>query len=550
MKRRWQYSILGLLVWIGVWMLGAIAPAQAHWADMAAAEIIVQETTVQMILTFPTGLVAFADEDQNGQLSSQEIQDHQSALIDLFKQSITLSNHENQSGQLTLQPLHTETLPPTVQIAPDTHSTLQLNYTWTQPLHGLRVHYGFFLPGISTAHCLATINLATIHQMGQMGQFKTFLFTPTRQTLALSPGLPGWGAGELLLAIAGAFTWGALHSLSPGHGKTVVGAYLVGERATPKHAFFLAMTTTITHTIGVFALGLVTLFAAQYILPEQLYPWLSLVSGAMVTAIGWNLLRKHQRLHFVHTHAAHQHHTHAAHQHHHAGDHEHHHPDCQDHHHSNDHPAHEHSTPHSHKHPWHDQGDRPPFHSHPPHEIDDGDQGDRRPILTLIQHRPDSKSKNHHFSSSSDCSDCSDCSDDDHYINDHHHHDHIRSDYHPHSHSHLPPGADGTPVTWRTLLALGISGGLVPCPAALVLLLGAIAFNQVGVGLVLVLCFSLGLAAVLTGLGLTLVYARSLFQKLPARLRRTSLLPRLSAVCITLVGLGLAIQALIKIIGI
>ena len=90
----------------------------------------------------------------------------------------------------------------------------------------------------------------------------------------------------LVLAILAAFGLGALHALSPGHGKTVVGAYLVGSRGTARHALFLGLTVTITHTTGVFALGLVTLAASQYVLPEQLYPWLSLTSGLLVVAIG------------------------------------------------------------------------------------------------------------------------------------------------------------------------------------------------------------------------------------------------------------------------
>ena len=65
---------------------------------------------------------------------------------------------------------------------------------------------------------------------------------------------------------------GGLHALSPGHGKTVVGAYLVGSRGTARHAAFLGLTVTVTHTLGVFALGLVTLFASHYVLPERLYP--------------------------------------------------------------------------------------------------------------------------------------------------------------------------------------------------------------------------------------------------------------------------------------
>ena len=89
------------------------------------------------------------------------------------------------------------------------------------------------------------------------------------------------GEGVLLAAAAHARSrWGALHALSPGHGKAMVAAYLVGTRGTARHAVALGATVTVTHTIGVFALGLVALALSQYMLPEQLYPWLNLVSGA------------------------------------------------------------------------------------------------------------------------------------------------------------------------------------------------------------------------------------------------------------------------------
>jgi ABC-type nickel/cobalt efflux system permease component RcnA len=102
-------------------------------------------------------------------------------------------------------------------------------------------------------------------------------------------------------------------------------------------------------------------------------------------------------------------------------------------------------------------------------------------------------------------------------------------------------------VTWRSILALGISGGLLPCPSALVVLLSAIALGRVGFGLVLVLVFSVGLAAVLTGIGLTLVYAGRLFQKLPADNRLLRLIPAASALFITLAGLGITWQAVAQL---
>jgi nickel/cobalt transporter (NicO) family protein len=107
------------------------------------------------------------------------------------------------------------------------------------------------------------------------------------------------------------------------------------------------------------------------------------------------------------------------------------------------------------------------------------------------------------------------------------------------------PGADGQPVTWRSLLALGISGGLLPCPSALVVLLSAIALHRVPFGLLLVVAFSIGLASVLVGLGLLLIYARRLLQRLSfAAGPSTRLLPVASAVVIVVAGLVITVQAL------
>jgi nickel/cobalt transporter (NicO) family protein len=112
------------------------------------------------------------------------------------------------------------------------------------------------------------------------------------------------GEGVLLLFLVAAFGWGALHALSPGHGKAMVAAYLVGTRGRPRHAVALGATVTVTHTIGVFALGVVALALSQYVLPEDLYPWLNLVAGLLVVGIGAGVLRSRIR------HAKHEHHHH------------------------------------------------------------------------------------------------------------------------------------------------------------------------------------------------------------------------------------------------
>jgi nickel/cobalt exporter len=220
----------------------------------------------------------------------------------------------------------------------------------------------------------------------------------------------------ILASLAAALFWGMAHALSPGHGKTIVAAYLVGQRGKPRHAALLGLIVTITHTLGVFALGLVTLALSQFIVPDHLYPWLNLVSGLLVVAIGAAVLRSrwlHRRAH------AHGHH--------------------------------------------------------------------------------------------------------------HHHHD---------------PEAGGT---FRSLFAVGVSGGLLPCPSALVVLLAAISLHRVAFGLILILAFSTGLALSITGIGLMAVLARSAFRRRRFDGRLIGILPAASALVILVAGLAMTFHALPKV---
>ena len=138
------------------------------------------------------------------------------------------------------------------------------------------------------------------------------------------------GLGVVLVSLAIAMFWGAAHALTPGHGKAIVAAYLVGSRGKPRHALLLGVVVTVTHTIGVFALGLVTLLLSRFVVPERLYPWLTLVSGLLVVAVGATVLRKRLARHrsSAHDHGRHAHAPHHSHDHHH-------------HHHDHDHHAHE-----------------------------------------------------------------------------------------------------------------------------------------------------------------------------------------------------------------
>jgi ABC-type nickel/cobalt efflux system permease component RcnA len=216
------------------------------------------------------------------------------------------------------------------------------------------------------------------------------------------------GFWVILASIGAALFWGMAHALSPGHGKTIVTAYLVGQRGTPRHAALLGLIVTVTHTIGVFALGAVTLLLSQFIVPERLYPWLNFVSGLLVVAIGASVLRARLRR---------RHHGH--------------------------------------------------HHHHQEHEL-----------------------------------------------------------------------------SARSLVAVGVSGGLLPCPSALVVLLAAISLQRVGFGLLLVLAFSAGLALTITGIGLVAVLARNAFRRVGFDGRLVGLLPTASALVIVTAGALMTVHAL------
>jgi len=220
----------------------------------------------------------------------------------------------------------------------------------------------------------------------------------------------------ILASLAAAIFWGAAHALSPGHGKTIITAYLVGQRGTPSQAALLGLIVTATHTVGVFTLGLVTLALSQLIVPDQLYPWLNLASGLLVVGIGTAVLRARLRR------------------------------------------AHEHSHGHAHH----------------------------------------------------------------------------------HGHTHDAPSR-------RSLLAVGVSGGLLPCPSALVVLLAAISLHRIAFGLLLIVAFSAGLALSITGVGLLAVLARSTFRRLSFEGRLMRLLPAASALVILAAGVAMTLRAFPKV---
>ncbi len=232
-------------------------------------------------------------------------------------------------------------------------------------------------------------------------------------------------ADVVVLSLLLAVVLGAAHALEPGHGKTVVAAYLVGSRGTLAQAVLLGLVVTFTHTFSVLLLGVLVLFLSRHLVPATLLPWLGFVSGILIAAVGAGLLRARWR---------------------------------------------ERTT-----------GGAAPAH---PRIHDHG--GFAAP------------------------------------------------------HAHVPEG----PASLRSILALGVSGGLVPCPAGIVVLLAAVSTQRILFGLLLIVAFSVGLAVVLVGVGILCVTARRLFDRLPASGRFANRMGIASAVLVTLFGVGLAVRSL------
>jgi ABC-type nickel/cobalt efflux system permease component RcnA len=252
-------------------------------------------------------------------------------------------------------------------------------------------------------------------------------------TELMTIGEPDWRL--VIFALIIAMGLGAFHALEPGHGKTLVAAYLVGSRGTTRHALLLGLVVTAAHTAGVYLLGAVTLYASHYIVPERIYPWLALVSGVMIILFGAVLVVRCYRGEAI----AHSH-SDAA------------------------HGAHAHRHAHSHSH-------------------------------------------------------------------DHNHHS-VSNDAH-------------RSASLRELISLGISGGIVPCPAALVVLLSALSMNRLGFGLLLIVAFSAGLAAVLVGIGVLMVFAGRFMARFKSEAAwATRWLPITSSVFILMLGVALVWQTL------
>jgi len=258
---------------------------------------------------------------------------------------------------------------------------------------------------------------------------------------------PRMGFWFLLTAAFLAAGLGAAHALEPGHGKTIVAAYLVGSRGRTRHAVGLGLLVTAAHTAGVYALGAVVLYASKYVVPERIYPWLSIFSGMVIAVLaGYLLLRAWTGVEVE--------------------------------------PEHEKGVLHTH---WYSRKKVAVEIVDPTHR--DEAAMDGAPIAAVA--------------------------------------------------------VEKKTVPLKQLLLLGITGGIVPCPAALVVLLSAVSLHRVGLGLFLIVAFSLGLAAVLIAIGIAMVKARGLL----ARWKTDSpvlkkWLPMGSATAMLIAGLAIAGAAL------
>jgi ABC-type nickel/cobalt efflux system permease component RcnA len=483
--------------------------------------------------------------------------------------------------------------------------------------------------------------------------------TATSQTASTTDRLKGMlrteqlSLGVIVFALALSLFLGAAHALEPGHGKTIVAAYLIGSRGTVGNAVFLGGVVTFTHTFSVIILGALTLLASQYILPERIFPWLAASSGLLISGLGLWLLGRHLQgaghghahgpfghahphapepdsarlpqgraaldddepacphLHLPeaytsappvartargahgqhgghghdHPHAddeahdSHSHHGEHGHDHHHAddearGDHGHHGERGHDHHHADDVARGDHAHHGGHGHEHH-HADRQAHGSHSDH----GEHGHEHHHADDVAH----DSHGHHGEHGHGNHHADDEARDSHSHHGGHGHEHRHADGkahgspghqggHGHEHHHAdeaptPGGAPSSPwspgmhrhgptgkphahvpqgqVTLGSLLALGISGGIVPCPGALVILLLAVALHRIAFGLLLIVTFSLGLAAVLIGIGVLMVKARPMVERFSGNGPWVRRLPAVSAALITVVGLVMAVKALI-----
>ncbi|GCB50648.1 sulfite exporter TauE/SafE family protein [Streptomyces sp. NL15-2K] len=339
---------------------------------------------------------------------------------------------------------------------------------------------------------------------------------------------PAFAALALLIAVA----LGAMHALAPGHGKTLMAAVAAarGGRARMKDVLPLAASVTVTHTLGVVALGL--LVTAGSAAAPSVITWLGIASGALVTAAGLTLVRRAWR-NRSHTHGhGHAHEDGPGHTHGHSHDHGH----THDHRHTHDHG---HTDDHGH-------GDEPGG----THQTADAPE---RPLVLAAAHSHAAAETHTHSHATAEPHP--------------HSHDHSHSSHPNHHTAHTPirhthggfTHTHATAPTLRGTILLGFAGGLVPSPSAVVVLVGAAALGQAWFGLLLVVAYGIGLALTLTAAGFAVVKLGTgvtrVLDKRPrwatspvtALVRRTA--PLASALVVVALGAGLVLKGAASALG-
>jgi nickel/cobalt transporter (NicO) family protein len=273
----------------------------------------------------------------------------------------------------------------------------------------------------------------------------------------------------LLVSLLTAAALGAGHALTPGHGKTLMAAYLVGTRGNALHALGLGLSVSLSHTVGILVLAGLVVGASDILAPDLIVRVAPAVAAVSIVAIGgWMLVSELRRRRAARAASVVR-------------------------------PYH----PHDHEH-GHEHDDQPDHH-------DDGVHDHRHGLAHGHEAAPSDALEHRHGGV---------------------------------THTHLP--AVGSTITWRSLFLLGLAGGLIPSTSALLILLGSIAAGRPAFGFVLVVAFGLGMAGVMAGIGLVLVFARGRLERIPAgrgiaRLRDA--VPLVAAVLVFGLGIYLTAQA-------
>jgi nickel/cobalt exporter len=443
-----RWLTIGLLVAVGSVLLASAAAA--HPTDQIVQQVYLNPaasaSTVQLDLT-PGVLVApqFAralDTDADGALGTAEIDAHVQAV-----QSAVTAQVDGRSVGLTL----TEHRYPPLDLLAAGGGTITL--VWAVPLPAGAQQVRFtdrYQPGGRTTVQMSVLVASDPIPLGAISHAdggRSMAVALNGATAGSSPDVPAVtdpaasGGSSMLDALRRPLTspWallvllgvcivlGALHALTPGHGKSLLAGYLVGARGTPGQAVLLGLVTTLTHTAAVLGVGATVLVAGSYVVPGVLVPTLTLVAGCVVLVLGLRLVRAR----------------------------------------------------------W------------------------------AVARAPD------------------------------HHHGHGHDHDHHHGRQLL------TRPSLRNVAAAGVTAGMIPCPEALGVLLLAVALHRVALGLVMIVAFSVGLAAVLVGLGLALVTAGPTVSRFTDRVPGwvTTRLPLISALVVAILGGVMTGSALISLAG-